>query len=397
MPQARAIRGPDPGGTLASMPATLPRPVDPCPRCGEVGALASNGQCSRCSLQVHDDPSAGPRVPLWLVRSATRLRHALTGSFHGGHHLAARAGALFAAALAALAATALAIGAIRALDRLLDPGGPLANLDLGVALLLAGGALAPVAAGLAVQLGAAGLQLEAGAAPADLEISEFRFRVLRLRGRRALSFQLELDTAAVAPGARVRVELRLRPRHAIPPPVAPPRAAGGPGSPPSPGAGDEGWLAARLPTFRGPAGEFVVRALSDPVGEEDSLRVTLGLLAPTVAVALPETPGPLELTAQVRAFVGSSRRAVEEHPVEFLALDMDRQDLAPPAGASEDEVRLVAAALAAPARCQVCGDQVDDGCPPCLVCETPQHRECWDYLRGCGTYACGGQRRGATP
>lgn len=48
----------------------------------------------------------------------------------------------------------------------------------------------------------------------------------------------------------------------------------------------------------------------------------------------------------------------------------------------------------AEAQCQVCGESL--GCPNgtsdlvyCASCETPHHRDCWQYFGGCSTYACG--------
>lgn len=39
--------------------------------------------------------------------------------------------------------------------------------------------------------------------------------------------------------------------------------------------------------------------------------------------------------------------------------------------------------------CQVCGDPVAEDRVSCRNCRTPHHRECWEYLGGCSTFACG--------
>jgi len=48
----------------------------------------------------------------------------------------------------------------------------------------------------------------------------------------------------------------------------------------------------------------------------------------------------------------------------------------------------------AEAQCQVCGEALGSGDAAgdlvyCSACETPHHRECWQYFGGCSTYACG--------
>lgn len=47
--------------------------------------------------------------------------------------------------------------------------------------------------------------------------------------------------------------------------------------------------------------------------------------------------------------------------------------------------------------CQVCGESLTRNVVSCDRCATLHHQECWDYIRGCSTYACtrGGRRRSA--
>jgi hypothetical protein len=43
------------------------------------------------------------------------------------------------------------------------------------------------------------------------------------------------------------------------------------------------------------------------------------------------------------------------------------------------------------ARCGVCGENLADEIVVCRRCNTPHHRECWQYGGGCATYGCGGR------
>jgi hypothetical protein len=43
------------------------------------------------------------------------------------------------------------------------------------------------------------------------------------------------------------------------------------------------------------------------------------------------------------------------------------------------------------ARCGVCGDGLTGEIVVCRRCNTPHHRECWQYGGGCATYGCGGR------
>lgn len=43
------------------------------------------------------------------------------------------------------------------------------------------------------------------------------------------------------------------------------------------------------------------------------------------------------------------------------------------------------------ARCGVCGESLADEIVVCRRCNTPQHRDCWQFSGGCATYGCGGR------
>jgi hypothetical protein len=44
------------------------------------------------------------------------------------------------------------------------------------------------------------------------------------------------------------------------------------------------------------------------------------------------------------------------------------------------------------ARCQVCGERVTLDRIDCRRCETPHHRDCWEYNGRCAMYGCGESR-----
>ncbi len=49
------------------------------------------------------------------------------------------------------------------------------------------------------------------------------------------------------------------------------------------------------------------------------------------------------------------------------------------------------------ATCMVCGEDVNERKVYCESCGTPHHRECWEYLGQCSTYACGHKRFASRP
>jgi len=74
--------------------------------------------------------------------------------------------------------------------------------------------------------------------------------------------------------------------------------------------------------------------------------------------------------------------------VEFLNRASDlAAALAGPA--TPEEVQIISASLEKRGACQVCGQDLGDKPVRCRKCKTPHHRECWEYLRVCSTFACG--------
>jgi len=45
-----------------------------------------------------------------------------------------------------------------------------------------------------------------------------------------------------------------------------------------------------------------------------------------------------------------------------------------------------------PPICKVCGEPIGDGpVLVCTTCQTPHHRDCWEYVGSCSIYGCGGK------
>jgi hypothetical protein len=61
-------------------------------------------------------------------------------------------------------------------------------------------------------------------------------------------------------------------------------------------------------------------------------------------------------------------------------------DIADPSGVEVEDVT-VRTGL-----CPTCGVEIAGGGRACEACGSVQHADCWAYLGGCATFACGGQR-----
>jgi len=47
---------------------------------------------------------------------------------------------------------------------------------------------------------------------------------------------------------------------------------------------------------------------------------------------------------------------------------------------------------AGPPICKVCGEPISGGeVVVCAACNTPHHRDCWDYVGACSIYGCNGK------
>ncbi|HEX5106340.1 MAG TPA: RING finger protein [Pirellulaceae bacterium] len=89
----------------------------------------------------------------------------------------------------------------------------------------------------------------------------------------------------------------------------------------------------------------------------------------------------------VRKMWGPPRGAELEEFVERVCALHDQLCLAAAAGIefiASDQAQLLEAA-----RCGVCGDSLAAEIVVCKRCNTPHHRDCWDYGGTCATYGCG--------
>jgi len=61
-------------------------------------------------------------------------------------------------------------------------------------------------------------------------------------------------------------------------------------------------------------------------------------------------------------------------------------------GVSILEVGPAAPDDAGPPICKVCGELIEPPSVLCIVCRTPHHRDCWDYVGTCSIYGCTGKQ-----
>ncbi len=73
----------------------------------------------------------------------------------------------------------------------------------------------------------------------------------------------------------------------------------------------------------------------------------------------------------------------------FLFEELQEQFRIDPRGVQE--VHSGAASLRE-SHCRVCGEPFESAPVFCVTCETPHHRDCWDYLGRCAIFACGAVR-----
>jgi predicted RNA-binding Zn-ribbon protein involved in translation (DUF1610 family) len=55
-------------------------------------------------------------------------------------------------------------------------------------------------------------------------------------------------------------------------------------------------------------------------------------------------------------------------------------------------VEILEAASTGEGDCPVCGHALGEDAVRCAKCRTPHHKDCWEYLGACATYACGEAR-----
>ncbi len=151
------------------------------------------------------------------------------------------------------------------------------------------------------------------------------------------------------------------------------------------------YLPATRGAFRGAGGEFLVRRSWNRPPEETQGAAEIVVFVPLRALqwgAAAELKGALE----VLVFHAGKYQSETKIPVSvfksdprFEGLVEDLPKLAPAASVVVQPIEGVT--------CPVCGDELDRRkVEPvsCVACDTPHHRECWDFMGQCSVFACEG-------
>lgn len=334
---------------------------------------------------MHDLIPHGTKLPPAKVSNRSlRQAHRMAARFRDGSYwlrwISARLGGVSVAVLCValvilsfFAATVVTTLAWEARARLLFGPPLIAMVSWGLVYKMTVGLLPFAWDSLRMAMGAQVDLLDRDHAP----VHDARLRIVRVNGRRAGVVEILIDTAALTPGDQVEVALALEEES-----IAGPMLAG-------------------HPSFRGPDGIFVARELSAPVGEDDSMDMTMSVVFPVRALVIPKDATQLRGTGTIQLAVGDRSAGTFSFQFEFSTIEEDRQTLRarrprlPQEMASDDEIAVLAHESADAGLCMVCGDELDEGevSVRCDVCETPHHEECWEYVGKCTTYACGGGAR----
>ncbi len=162
------------------------------------------------------------------------------------------------------------------------------------------------------------------------------------------------------------------------------------------------YLRSTLRNYRGDLGELRARHLTDPVKHGLAAFRNLWLFLPMRSLALPAGVEEVRLTAEILLCCDGVVHTEHDLPIEFrpLAEDFPHQLPAGPAAGilvdatpvSSEELMIVGPVPAGEAAaCGTCGDPLSVDVVRCTLCDSAQHRECWEYVGGCTTYACEGR------
>lgn len=203
----------------------------------------------------------------------------------------------------------------------------------------------------------------------QLRIERAWVDLTRLAGRRGLVVQYTLGTFGLV---RRRLEVAVR--------------VLGP---------DGSHLPSTLRRYRGDRGEILLRHQTPPLQSQSSRFPRLWLFLPTRALPLP--PGTTRAPLTFEAVFSVDGKVVCENLCEFQFVPTadDFSLELPESPVEADDVVLVQTGPveADPeTTCGVCGDSLaGEPIVRCSLCDTQSHRECWEYLGGCSTYACEGR------
>lgn len=211
----------------------------------------------------------------------------------------------------------------------------------------------------------------AGLLAGRIPITHARFYSLRLRGRRAFAVHVTFGTEQLSPQTRVQLRVWLQSREGKP-------------------------LAATLPRYQAPDGEFLARELSPPLGHPEGFTYTLGAILPVRALELPgQADEMVQIGARVELLLEgvvqaqqelttSFRTRAEDYPTPLVPRDAEPIEFAAP----EEVTFLEGTRRTEDAPCPVCGEAIRDQLLTCLDCHVPHHPECWAFAGKCSTYGC---------
>ena len=139
-----------------------------------------------------------------------------------------------------------------------------------------------------------------------------------------------------------------------------------------------------LRAYRGEFGEVIARKevqLPKP-GDDNYPYVEAGAFVPLRAFVMQENQRDLRIKPIITY-------KIKSHIIETTVLPYEVFDTKALAALSTDVV--VAKLDPTAAICQICGYPMNDEAVVCQTCETPHHKECWEYYGGCSTYGCEGR------
>jgi hypothetical protein len=107
------------------------------------------------------------------------------------------------------------------------------------------------------------------------------------------------------------------------------------------------------------------------------------------------TTNPERLLVQIDRDLGHNTQALDL-AVQWVLFLHDRLVVSVASGAGRG-IDILEAAPASPDDvgppvCKVCGEAIEGDHVRCQSCQTPHHRDCWEFVGGCSIYGCKGRQ-----